>query len=85
MYMLQIRQLQSSPFQLLNCLLNTARFSDSFKLSGNACQSSELRNDADSIPYVVVLEETQNYFFLKGIQNKSDHHCVRSVELVHES
>ena len=55
MYILQSRHLQSSPFQLLNFLLNTARFSDLFKLSGNACQSSEPRNDTDSIPYVVVL------------------------------
>ena len=44
----------SSPFQLLNFPLNTARFSDFFKLSGKACQSSEPRNDTDSIPYVVV-------------------------------
>ena len=53
MYILQSRHLQSSPFQLLNFLLNTARFSDFFKLSGNACQSSEPRNDTDSIPYVL--------------------------------
>ena len=53
MHIFQSRQLQSSPTQLLNFLLNTAKFSDFFKLSGNACQSSEPRNDTDSIPYVV--------------------------------
>ena len=123
MYILQSRQFQSSPFQLLNFLLNTAKFSDFFKLSGNACQSNEPRNDTDSIPYTVVLafgncrvypllrllfsifstkisfvklgvrfflvlkftstttadfsdEATQNYSLLKGIQNKSDYHCM---------
>ena len=55
MYILQSRQLQSSPFQLFNFLLNTEKFSDFFILSGNACQSSEPKNDTDSIPYVVVL------------------------------
>ena len=56
-------------------------FADDLKLfSSNSMSSNDIQRDISNIEHW-----SSTWQLLKGIQNKSDYLCMRSVELVHES